>query len=61
MTEIKLKSPIPIGATKHVDVEWWNETHESEHSGEDDSSISSEHSSFFDKCQVVQNAKIELL
>jgi hypothetical protein len=48
MTEIKLKSPIPIGATKHVDVEWWNETHQSEHSGEDDSSISSDHSSSFD-------------
>ena len=48
MTEIKLKSPIPIGATKHVELEWWNETHQSEHSGEDDSSISSEHSSSFD-------------
>jgi hypothetical protein len=49
MTEIKLKSPIPIGATKHIDVEWWNETHQSELSGEDDSSsISSEHSSSFD-------------
>jgi hypothetical protein len=48
MTEIKLKLPIPIGATKHIDVEWWNETHQSEHSGEDDSSISSEHSSSYD-------------